>query len=374
LRILQISSAQALGGGEKHLADLTHALSARGHDVSVAVRHGSPLIGALGLLPKDRILTLPLRNALDASSAMELARIVRRRQIEIVHAHMARDYPLSAFATRRNHGARLILTRHVMFRLSRMHAVTLSNAARVIAVSGAVARRLLEQGLFAPDKIAVVKNGIDVERFEKARLSFQHPDFCRRMRLPANSLLVGTVGELTKLKGQEVFLRAAALVRERFANVHFVVAGQDTSRSQEHLTSLRKSIKELDLEDCVYQFGWLDDIAQLYCGLDVFVSASQSESFGLAMVEAMASGTPVVATTTDGAREIIEDGVTGLLVAIGDIASLAKAVIELLEDGERRQRLAITAQARARERFSLERMVSETERVYRDALVQNRSR
>lgn len=368
VRILQISSAQALGGGERHFADLANALSVRGHEVFAALRHGSPLIGALGNLPKPRILTLPLRNALDAESAIELARIVRRQKIEIAHAHMARDYPLAAFATRRNRNARLIITRHVMFPLGRIHALTLSHAARIIAVSDAVARRLLEQRLFPPDKIVAVKNGIDVERFEKARLSFDHDECCGRMGLPADSLLVGAVGELTKLKGQEDFLRAALLVRDRFAGAHFVVAGLDTSRVQEHLASVRQLIKELKLEDRIHQFGWLDDIAQLYCALDIFVSASHSESFGLAIVEAMACGTPVVATATDGAREIIDDGKVGRLVPIGDTDALAKVMVELLEDSEQRQRLAVTAQARAREFFSLDRMVSETERVYRETL------
>lgn len=368
MRILQISSAQALGGGERHLADLANALSVRGHEVFAALRHGSPLIGALANLPQDRIYTLPLRNALDATSASELARIVRKRKIEIAHAHMARDYPLAAFATRRNRNARLILTRHVMFPLGRIHALTLSHAARVIAVSDAVARRLLEQRLFPPDKIVAVKNGIDVERFEKARLSFDHDEFCGRMGLPADSLLVGTVGELTKLKGQRDFLQAAALVAGRFLKAHFVVAGLDTSRVQEHLASLRQLISELKLEDRVHHFGWLDDIAQLYCALDIFVSASHSESFGLAIVEAMACGTPVVATATDGAREIIDDGKVGRLVPIGEIDALARAVVELLEDSVRRQQLAVAGQARARERFSLDRMVSETERVYCEAL------
>jgi glycosyltransferase involved in cell wall biosynthesis len=102
LRILQISSAQSLGGGERHLADLANGLARRGHDVYVALRPKSPLIKELAGLVNKNITTLPLRNSLDAISARDLSRLVRRNKIQIVHAHMARDYPLAAYAARAN--------------------------------------------------------------------------------------------------------------------------------------------------------------------------------------------------------------------------------------------------------------------------------
>ncbi len=94
LKILQISSAQTLGGGERHLADLANGLAARGHEVCAALRPNSPLISELKKIPRENITTLSLRNALDAKSARDLSKMVRRYQIQIVHAHMARDYPL----------------------------------------------------------------------------------------------------------------------------------------------------------------------------------------------------------------------------------------------------------------------------------------
>ncbi|MCA1603527.1 MAG: glycosyltransferase, partial [Acidobacteria bacterium] len=97
MRILHISSAQAFGGGERHLADLANALATRGHDVFAVVRPDSPLIAELTGLPAQNLVPLPLRNALDASSAGRLASFVRKQKIELVHAHMARDYPLAAY-------------------------------------------------------------------------------------------------------------------------------------------------------------------------------------------------------------------------------------------------------------------------------------
>jgi glycosyltransferase involved in cell wall biosynthesis len=98
--------------------------------------------------------------------------------------------------------------------------------------------------------------------------------------------------------------------------------------------------------------------------MDVFVSASETESFGLAIVEAMAAGTAVVATETEGAREVIDDRKTGVLVPIGDVQTIAESVCELLRDPEKRRDLASRAREAANARFSLKRMVDEIEKVY----------
>ena len=110
------------------------------------------------------------------------------------------------------------------------------------------------------------------------------------------------------------------------------------------------------------------DVAEFLSQLDVFVSASSSEAFGLAIVEAMAAGVPVVATASDGAREIITDSETGRLVPIGDVDELAKRIGELLGDSAERKRLADNARNKAAEDFSLARMIAETEAVYPQVL------
>jgi len=365
LRILQISSAQSLGGGERHLADLANGLARRGHDVYVALRPKSPLIKELAGLANEKITTLPLRNSLDAISARDLSRLVRRHKIQIVHAHMARDYPLAAYAARANAASKLITTRHVLFPLSRLHRITLSRAARIIAVSHAVASRLKADAIVPAEKISVILNGIDTARFSKVRTEFNRRRFFGSWKLPADSLLVGTVGELTPLKGQEEILRAASQLLKQLPEVHFIIAGVDHSRENQHRTRLEHLIKELDLTTHVSLVGWLDDLAELYCALDVFVSASHTESFGLAIAEAMASGTAVVATETEGASELIKTGETGLLVPIGNVDKLAESILLLLRDKEARVRLGGAAQQAAAANFGLERMIAETEAIYR---------
>jgi glycosyltransferase involved in cell wall biosynthesis len=364
VRILHLSSARSLGGGERHLADLAGALSRRGHEVYAALPPRSPLRGELTSLPAANIFTLRLRNALDVGSALELARHVRDHRIEIVHAHVARDYPLAALAVRSNQQARLIITRHVLFRLNRLHAVTFRQARRVIAVSQAVGRALAAQKIFPARKITVIPNGIDFRRFDASLQGFDREAFRRRMKIPPGSLLVGTVGELKPQKGHEEYLRAAAIIAREKSNVHFVIAGGDSTRMGEHRAHLERLIAELDLKSRVHLAGWLDDVAPLLFALDVYVSASHTESFGLTIVEAMAAGRAVVATATEGAHEIINDKETGMIVAVKDYQAMAASVLHLLKDENSRARIGKLAKGYAREHFSLDRMVNATEQVY----------
>jgi L-malate glycosyltransferase len=361
LRILQVSSACAFGGGERHLADLARGLSERGHDVFVALRPSSPLRDRLELVQPHKVFTLPLLGALDLASAMRLARLARENGIEIIHAHVARDYLLAALTARLAPRTRLVITRHVLFPLGRIHRRALTNVARVIAVSEAVARSLRAQKIFPADKIRVVTNAVDLRRFDEARAREQ----------PHRPLRVGIVGELSEVKGQEDFVRAAAIIAARFGedeSVEFVIVGEDTSRAGENRARIEKLIVELGLTKQVRLLGRRDDVADVLASLDVLASASRTEAFGMAMVEAMACGVPVVATATEGAREIVADGLTGLVVPIGDAQALAVATVSLLEDGPRRLELGGRGRESARARFSLERMVEATERVYTEAL------
>jgi glycosyltransferase involved in cell wall biosynthesis len=368
LKILQLSSAQFLGGGERYLADLANALVERGHEVFAVLRPQSPLGAELRKLRADSIVSLPLRNSFDARSAQNLAAFIKQHQIDLVHAHMARDYPLAAYAATRNADTRFVITRHVLFPMHRFHKLTLSKVAAVIAVSNAVALQLRAERVVAPEKIVTIHNGVDIERLQNSLADFQRDEFLRQWQLPAETLLVGTVGELKALKGQEEFLRAAAEIARQIPTARFVVAGVDSSKTQEHRKSLKELTTELGLDQRVLFIDWMDEIAKLYRALDVFVSASRSESFGLAMAEAMACETAVIATSTEGAKEIIVDGETGLLVPIGSVAGLSSSVIKLLENPVERETIAKRGATQVRNRFSMDRMIRATEDLYRRVL------
>ena len=355
MRILQICSAREIGGGERHLADLANTLAQRGHQVFAALSPSSPVRATLSSVPPENIIELPMRNSLNLATAMKLSRFVRSQKIEIVHAHVARDYPLAALATGRSN-ARLVLTRHVLFPLHRIHKLTLRRTSRVIAVSQAVSESLRSQSIFDRNKVVTIHNGIDLAKFENHDPS-----------RTARKLRVGTAGHLAPIKGHEDFVRAAALVVQNRPDVEFVIAGEDKLQSGENRTAIEKLIRELRVSDHARLIGWVDDMPQFLSTLDLFVSAARSEPFGLAIVEAMAAGVPVVATASEGARETIDEDRTGRLVGVGDVAALARVIEELINDEAERRRLAQNARAVARSRFSLTRMVERTEEVYKSA-------
>ncbi len=369
VRILHISSASTFGGGERHLADLVNALAGRGHEIHVALRPASPLRETLAALPTENIITLALRNALDLPSVFRLSRIIRQRRIEVVHAHLARDYSLAAFAVRAARAqVQLVVTRHVMFPLGRVHAMTLAGATHVIAVSAPVARALQAQNLFPSNKIRVIPNGVNVDRFASQDGNFDSETFRQGIAKDAR-FLIGTIGELSHVKGQEDFIRAAAFITHGCADrIDFFLAGEDSSTAGQTRARLAKLANELGIGDRIHFLGKRNDVPALLAALDIFVSPSRSEAFGLAMVEAMVASVPVIATATEGAREIITDNETGRLVPVGDPEALADATLALIADVAMRAHLTESARAMAIERFSIDRMIKATEQVYCEAV------
>ena len=358
MRILQVCSVTTFGGGERHLTDLSHALVDLGHDVYAASVDGSPLWTELSFLGKERTLALSRRNYV--KNVSRLAGFVQAHGIDIVHAHAARDYHLASVVVRLASRARLVLTRHTLFPLRPINKPILKNTARVIAVSDAVAESLRRCSVVEPSKIMVVHNGIDTDRFDGL--------VGGSARVGDGRMLVGTVGHLAPIKGHDVFIRAAASIAARRRDVRFVVIGEDKSPQMMNRRSLESLVDELGLNGIVDLPGWRGDMPTALASLTLFVSAARSEPFGLAIVEAMAAGLPVVAAASEGAVEIIEDGVSGKLVPADDPEALAQAINDLLDDPHERSRLGTNARLAARERFSLQRMASDTERVYREVL------
>ena len=354
MRILQVCSVTTFGGGERHLADLSHALVDRGHEVYAASVPGSPLWDELSFLTKARIRALSPRNYV--KNLIALAEFIRAHDIEIVHAHAARDYLLAAQAVRLASRGRLVLTRHALFPLRGINKYLLRNTHRVIAVSQAVAESLRSNGVIESSKITVVHNGIDIDRFARPIADDD-----------ARPVLIGTVGHLAPIKGHDVFVRAAALISALRQDVRFVIIGEDKSPQMGYRKFLESLVAELGLCGSVTMPGWQDDIPGALSSLTLFVSAARSEPFGLSIVEAMAAGLPIVAAASEGALEIIEDGVSGKLVPVDDPESLAQAINNLLDDPLERSRLGRNAQLAA-QHYSLARMVSDIERVYSEVL------
>ncbi len=187
----------------------------------------------------------------------------------------------------------------------------------------------------------------------------------RELGIPADAPLVGKVANFYRgWKGHDTFLAAAAMVLERRPRVRFLLVGHETDNAK-----MRAMVERAGLADRVALAGYRSDVPDVLAALDVSVNSPRAgEGLSGAVRESLAAGLPVVATDVGGNRELVLDGETGLLVSPENPAALAAAIGRLLDDRALAARLAANGARFVRERLTVERMVEETERVYREVL------
>jgi len=361
VRILQISSAKTFGGGERHFVDLCRALVERGHEVFVALRPSNEWQERLDFLPPENFLYVSIRNSFGMFSAKRIGRFIETQNIDLVHAHVARDYLAASVAVRTVKSAKLVLTRHVVFPLKPFYRFAIRNVDAAIGVSPRVGEQL--EKIFVKNRVHVIANGIAIADKAGIVTSQSGREFREFHNIPADAPLVVTIGELKLLKGQRDFVLAANEVKKRFPDAYFVVAGKDNSIDKRFRRELRRLVRVLGHEESFVWLDWLSDLSPLLAAADIFVSPSHSESFGLAILDAMAAGRPVIASATDGAKELIPDA--NALVPIKDPIALSEKISWFLENENARKALAEILEITARERYGLDRMIDATEELYR---------
>ncbi|MGH9947987.1 MAG: glycosyltransferase family 4 protein [Pyrinomonadaceae bacterium] len=364
MRILHISSAREFGGGERHFVDLTRGLGARGHEVFASVRPTCQWKDRLDVFAADHLFEVSIRNSFGILSAIRIADFVRENKIDIVHAHVARDYIPASIACLVSK-ARFVLTRHVLFPLKPFNKFALKNLDRAIGVSDAVGANL--KRIFPAEKVNVIYNGIDTNACSIENMDLLRVEFRAFHGLPLDAPLVGTLGELKELKGQREFVLAAAEIVKQIPHCRFVIAGRDNSLDKKYRRELKRLAAIFELEGKILWLDWLEDTRPFYAAIDVFVSPSRSESFGLAILEAMASDVAVVATETEGAKQLL--GINGNFAQIENAVDIAQQASSMLKDERVREAAATDARQRASALFNVDRMIEETESLYESILL-----
>lgn len=335
MRVLQVMASGASGGGAEHLLGLLPALARRGVECEAAVGEDGPLRGQLSDMG---FTTWPLRlmaSRIDPRGPLHVAHILRRCHPDLAHWHGTRAGFYGGLSQRLR-PVRSVYTVHGLAHNRRVHPLTtwmLRNAERiacaaadlVISVSNADLMDLRQQGFVADTPTLHLPNAVDTERF-CPRL--QH-DARRQLGLPTTGFVVGTVSRLVPQKSVEVFLEAV----RQLPDVTALVVGTGPSEAD-----LRRRFG--DLGNWVRFLGARSDVPVYLNALDVFVLSSSWEGQPIALLEALASGVPCVATETAGSRETLEGGALGRLVPIGDAAELATAIRQLCNDSVCRQQMA----------------------------------
>jgi len=353
MRILHVDTASGWRGGQNQVLLTARGMAARGHSVTLACRAGGLLESrarAAGLA----VAALPFRGDLWPPAILGLARILRQTGAEVAQLHDAHAVSNGLLAAALAGKSTLLATRRVDFCLpGYLSRRKYAACRRVIVVSRAIASILERHGLPA-DRLRLVYEGVPDRAPQAGGRA--------ALGIPEGAPVVGNVAALTDHKDHVSLIEAAARVRARIPDAWFVIVGDGERR--EHLEALAR---ERGLGGRCLFTGFRNDLDRLLPAFTVFCLSSHLEGLGTSLLDAMAFGLPVVATAAGGIPEAVEDGRTGRVVPVRDPDALAAALVEVLTDPERQRSLGAAGRLRFLERFTADRMVEATLRVYEEA-------
>lgn len=384
MRVLYVSHTGVVGGAEWSLLELMAGMRER-VDVALACPAGelASLAAAQGVRT-FAIRPVPLGFRVDpvatargvvraVGATIDIAQAARRSRADLVHANSVRAGIAAIGARAGGAPPPLVHVRDTLpdSALGRTTAALVRRGALlVLANSHFTATHVSPNG---SGTVRVVYNGFDLERYSDVEVDRE--EVRRRLGLEAESAVIGVVAQLTPWKGQDDAIRTLALVRKERPNTHLVLVGEakfrDRSTSYDNISyeaSLRRLAERLDVADAITFLGERRDVPTLLPAFDIVLVPSRHEPFGRSVVEAMAAGTPVIATRVGGPSEVIADGENGLLLPPATPDLWAEAVLELLGDHRRRARLAAEAVQTVRSRFGRDRQLEQMTALYREAL------
>jgi len=354
--LLMIDEAQ-VGGGQQHVLYL--AANMKRFEPHVACQPSGYLVDELRTrnIP---VHPLTMTNRPSPASVNACRRLLGKLQPAIVHTHGGTAGFTGRIATIGLPGPKVVHTYHglhylrsgqslrnMMFRMVDMSLLRVTDRAICVAESDLALG--LRYGVVDRKKAVVIRNGIDVEAFHRSSQGGQN----------AGSPVVGTIGRLHAQKGHEVLLQAVAQLRKMGRNFVVRIIGDGELRK-----TLEARVKELGVDDIVEFAGASHSVAKELAEMNLFVLPSLWEGLPLVILEAMASGVPVVASGVDGVPEIVTDGLDGVLVPPGKPEALADAIVRLLDDPLLCESLAFNAKEKVRREFTVKRMTDETEGLY----------
>lgn len=358
MNVLHIDEQTGWRGGEQQASWLMQGLAARGHRVLVAGRPGEPFLQSDHGGAAITRIPLPLRAEFDLYSAWRMAQTVRAQRIDLLHAHSSHAHTLALLARKLAGRGRVVVSRRVSFppKADPLNRWKYHAPDKLIAVSENVAKVLRESGLPA-ERVAMVHSSVDLARLEVEPLSRSE------LGLPQEVPFLFNAGALVGHKDHENLLRAFALVLRAVPEARLLIAGEGDLRA-----SIESLIAELNLAQAVRLLGHRKDVPRLVRAADCYISSSWSEGLGTSILEALACGTPVVATRAGGADEMVHPGETGYLVPCRDHEALAQAVTESLAHRSHARAMAEKGLALVKREFSTEGMIEGTLRVYESLL------
>ncbi len=291
-------------------------------------------------------------------TVMCLAKLIKKERISLVHSNSHSDAPYGILACRFR---KIPIISHIrdIIQPDKIGKYLLKHADRLIAVSNAAA------GAFKDiknrnKKLLVINNSLDLNNFKPSR------DIRRELNISRNELVIGIVGQISRLKGHDVFLNAASIVLKKAQKVKFLIIGEVRRERDQGLCEAL--INKLNLRENVIFAGFRNDIANVMSTIDILAFPTIKESFGRSAIEAMALAKPVVASNVGGVPEIVSHGKTGILVPPGDAEELANGLLELINNKKKREDMGKEGFKVVREKFDIKDMMNKIENMYKELL------
>jgi len=381
--IANVVYEERFGGPQSRVLQVAMRLRHKGFETLVVIPRGDPIFAShlsAAQIPFHEFALVRLRDSRNPvvharfithfwPNVITLRRLIREHDIQVVHTNglIHLQAPIAA----RLEGIPLVWHLNDVNApgLLRLLFVPLVRrwADRIVVAARAVAQHYFPDSSDINGRLHVLYAPVDTEKFrpEVDGLSVR-----AELGIADDCPVIGTVSNLSPGKGVEFLLEAAPSIKHRFPKARFLIVGEKLRNRQAYWSSLMRRTEELGLANDVIFTGRRDDIPEVMAATTVYVHPSEAEACPMAVLEASASGLPVVATDVGGTGELVEDGVTGILVAPKSPPQIADAVIHLLESPETAQAMGMRGVWRMRELFSLDVCVQEHIRVYTAALQQ----
>lgn len=371
-RILFLSYLSGLGGGESFLITHLSRLHREKFEPHVLLASEGPLLDRLVRLNVSAEI-LPFQKNRSIVSALALicalVRYIIHHQIQLVHINDMEYGKFGAIAARLC-GVPCVWTCHGWWYASPIReAFYRVMIDRVVSVSSAVHESLTKRGILPTNKACVIHPGIDLDKFTPSA-----PDrtIAQQWSLTPGHIIVAIVGRFQPIKGHEVFLEAARLVANSLPDVDFLIIGGNVfgveTDAANHASLVSRVQADPMLRQRVHFLPFQSDMSRAFSVVDILVSASDAETFGMVHVEAMACGKPVVSTDRGGPQDIVNEGITGFLVPPRNPRALAGRITSLCQNPEQRAKMGEAGRARTLELFDANHQSALYQDLYRQLL------
>jgi len=358
MRIMHLEAGRHLYGGAEQVRYLVQGLEA--HEVeNVLVCPRDSAISAA--TRADRVVELPMGGDLDVLLPARLKAVIETHQPSVLHVHSRRGADTAGGWSARSAGVPAVLTRRVDNREFAPWARLKYRPYRaVVAISSAVEDELLTHIGLERSRVFRVPSAVDPQRYRPAPVRDR---LAATAGVPAGGLIIGVVAQLISRKGHALLFECLPELFSRFPDAHVLCFGRGPLKEM-----LIRQLVDLEIDTRVKLMGFRGDLPDLLPGLDLLVHPAQREGLGVAVLEAMSAGVPVVASTAGGLTDLIEHEVHGLTFEPADRRGLMEAMARMLADPELRARCGVAARERARAEFSVERMSRSYLEIYNQVL------